>query len=66
MTAKEYAEWWGVDEQFVVELCEKRILRTAHKAKKKSQTWHVNHNENLLKYVDWLSATEYRIKPELL
>lgn len=63
MTAREYAEWWGVDEKFIVDLCEKRILRTARKSKK---SWRINRNEDLRKYVDWLSAAQYRVKPELL
>lgn len=63
MTAREYAEWWGVDEKLVVELCERRLLKTARKTKK---SWRINHNESLLNCVDWLSATECRIKPELL
>lgn len=63
MTAREYAEWWGVDEKFVVDLCENRILRTARKSKK---GWRINRNEDLRKYVDWLSAAQYRVKPELL
>ena len=62
MTAKEYAEWWGVEEDFIVKMCEDGIFATAHKAKNKNDGWHINHNESLLKYVEWLSATEYRRK----